>query len=76
MHNPPDPRLQELLIESAKKGDVDLMIELVKQGANAFTLTEEDKPIISYLAHSNIQKSKMREFIRFITPYMYNESKK
>jgi hypothetical protein len=71
----PDPKLQKSLYAATKRGDIDLMIELISQGANILALTEEGEPIISYLAQNDVDKAQMRKFVKFITPYIYKESK-
>lgn len=70
-----DPQLQKSLYAATKRGDIDLMIQLISQGADVLALTAEGEPIISYLAQSDIDKSQMRKFIKFITPYIYKASK-
>lgn len=71
----PTFELQKSLYAATKKGDVDLMMQLISQGADVLALTEEGEPIISYLAQSNIDKSQLRKFVKFITPYIYKQSK-
>lgn len=71
----PDSKLQKSLYVATKRGDIDLMIQLISQGANVLALTEEGEPIISYLSQIDLDKSQMRKFVKFITPYIYKESK-
>lgn len=60
-----DPKLQQSLHEAAKKGDINLMMQLIKQGANALTLTEECKPIIAKSNKSSIMSPKTENFNYF-----------
>ena len=71
----PTFELQKSLYAATKKCDIDLMMQLIAQGADVLALTEEGEPIISYLAQSNIDKSQLRKFVKFITPYIYKQSK-
>lgn len=71
----PDRKIQKTLYSATTRGDVDLMIELISQGADILALTKEGEPIISYLAQSDVDKAQMRKFIKFITPYIYKASK-
>lgn len=63
---------QDKLIEAAKAGDTELLKELIKEGGDLFAYDDNDKQIVTYLAHAGLEENVMNDFLKFLAPYVYN----